>query len=116
MSALFASDIGPYVMLLLIGFLPSEIWRLLSVVVVRGLDDASAFVVWVRTIATTLLAGVVAKIIFTPPGALAIVPLSGRVDALLIGLAAFYLARRSVVAAICVGQSVLMGIGWLMQP
>jgi hypothetical protein len=36
--------------------------------------------------------------------------------ALLMGLASFYLARRSVFAAICVGQLLLISAAWWVQP
>jgi len=39
--------------------------------VAHGLDEGSELVVWVRAVATALLAGVIAKIILFPPGGLA---------------------------------------------
>jgi Branched-chain amino acid transport protein (AzlD) len=114
--AWLSTDLHPYLMLFAIGFLPSEIWRLLSVVIARGLDEDSPFVVWVRTVATTLLAGVVAKIIFTPPGALAFIPLWGRLGAMCAGVLSFYGFKRNVFAAIFIGEFLLMMVGWFYQP
>ncbi len=112
MSHWFDGPLGPYVMLLLIAFLPTEIWRVLSVFFARGLDESSQWVVWVRAVATALLAGVVAKLLLSPSGALASVPLFGRVGAIAIGLAAFFAFRRSILAAILFGESALIFIGW----
>ena len=64
-------DLAPYLVLIAAGFLPNEIWRMLGIVVAHGLDEGSELVVWVRAVATALLAGVIAKIILFPPGGLA---------------------------------------------
>jgi hypothetical protein len=68
--------------------------------------------VWVRAVATTLVAGVVAKILFSPTGALVAVPLAWRLGALAIGVAAFFLARRSVMAGVVIGEAALIGAAW----
>ncbi len=63
---LFGSDPTPYIALLLVGVLPSEIWRWMALVVGRGLDETSEILVWVRAVATATLAAVVAKLAFFP--------------------------------------------------
>jgi len=102
------SELLPYLVLILVGFLPTEIWRMLGLVVARGLDEESELVVWVRAIAVAVLAGVIAKLIMVPPGALAAVPLTVRLAAIGTGFAAFLLVRRSVFAAVMVGETVLV--------
>lgn len=104
--------IWPYLVLIVIGFLPSEIWRALGVVLARGMRDDSEILVWVRAVATTLLAGVVVKLLIGPTGALAMIPVWGRFGALALGLAAFYLARRSVMAGVVVGEISLIGFAY----
>ena len=64
-------DLGPYLALVLVGFLPNEIWRVLGIVIARGLDESSELLVWVRAVATAVLAGIIAQLILSPPGALA---------------------------------------------
>jgi hypothetical protein len=103
-----------YLVLVLVGFLPADIWRLLGVVVGRGIDEESELLVWVRAVATAVLAGVIAKIIFFPPGSLAAMPLSVRLLAIGSGFLAFLLVRRSVFAAIATGEAVLIGAGLLL--
>jgi hypothetical protein len=103
-----------YLVLLLVGFLPSDIWRLLGVVVSRGIDEESELLVWVRSVATAVLAGVIAKILFFPPGALATMPLSVRLAAIGCGFCAFLVARRSVFAGLLVGETVLITGGFLL--
>ena len=99
--------------LIVAGFLPNEVWRMLGIVVAHGLDESSELVVWVRAVATALLAGVVAKIVLFPPGGLAGVPLAVRLAAMAVAFAAFVLVRRSVLAGVLAGEAVLiLGAFW----
>ena len=100
----------PYLVLILVGFLPNEIWRVLAVVLSSGLDENSEILTWVRAVATTLLAGVVAKLLLSPGGALAAVPFAGRLGSLAAGLAGFYAVRRSVIAGVLIGEAALVAI------
>ena len=107
MSAAVA-DLGPYVALVLVGFLPNEIWRLLGVVVARGLNEGSELLVWVRAVATAVLAGIISQLILTPPGALATISLAVRVAAIVAGFVAFLVARRSIFAGVVTGEVVMV--------
>ena len=99
----------PYLALILLGFLPSEVWRWLGIVLGRGLDEESEIILWVRAVATALVAGVVARIVLIPPGALATVPLCGAARrASACGFLAFLLIRRSAFAGVLVGEAVLV--------
>ena len=100
--------LDPYVALVLLGFLPSEIWRWLGIALWRGLDENSEFIQWVRAVAIALVAGVVARIVLFPPGALASVPLTVRLAALACGFFAFYFIRRSPFAGVLTGEAVLV--------
>jgi hypothetical protein len=102
------SGLQAYVLLVLIGFLPNEIWRALGLVAVRGVNEDSEIFLWARAVATAVLAGVIAKIVLFPPGALAAVPLAIRLGAIACGLGAFYVVRRSVFAGVLVGEAVLI--------
>ena len=97
----------PYLVLLLVGFLPTEIWRMFGLVVGRGVDEESELVVWVRAIAVAVLAGVIAKLTLFPPGSLASVPVAVRVGAVATGLLGFLVARCSVFAGVAVGEIAL---------
>lgn len=98
----------PYVALVLFGFLPSEVWRWLGLIVGRGLDEDSEIILWVRAVATALVAGVVARIVLFPPGALAGVPLEVRLAAIACGFLGFYFVRRSPFVGVLVGEIVLI--------
>lgn len=99
----------PYFLLILVGFLPNEVWRWLGIAFARGLDEGSEVVVWVRAVATAVLAGVIARLTILSPGALATVPLSVRLAAIVIGFLAFLLVRRSAFAGVAAGEIALVG-------
>lgn len=101
-------DWTPYVILLLVGFLPNEIWRVLGLVFARGLDEDSRWVLWARAVATAILAGVIAKLVLFAGGALSGVPLWVRVGAAAGGFFAFLLIRRSVVVGVITGEAILI--------
>jgi hypothetical protein len=97
-----------YALLLLVGFLPNEVWRMLGLVFAHGIDEDTELFMWARAVATAVLAGVIAKILLFPPGALAGVPLIVRLCAIACGFVAFLLVRRSVFAGVAAGEVVLI--------
>jgi hypothetical protein len=111
-SALSAEQTA-YLALILAGLLPNEIWRFLGVMFARSLDEDSEIVVWVRAVATAILAGVIAKLTIFAPGVLANVPMPVRVGAVLIGFLGFLAIRRSVLAGVIIGEITLV-IGALL--
>lgn len=116
MDAAMFGPIWPYLLIVLIGVLPTEPWRIAAVLFSRGLRDDSELLHWVKAVATTLLAGIVAKLVVLPPGSLAEIPLWLRVAALLAGIAAFYLARRSVLVGVLAGEALLIAIALVLRP
>jgi hypothetical protein len=106
-------ELGPLLTLLLVGFLPNEVWRLVGLMLVRGLDEKSEFIVWVRAVATAMLAGVLAQLVLSTSGALATIPVGVRIGSAVLGFVAFLIARRSVFVGIVVGEaSVMAGMYW----
>lgn len=110
------TELWPYFVLVVIGFLPNEIWRLLGLVLARGLNEESQIVLWSRAVATAILAGVVAKLIVFSSGALANIPLGVRMAAVVIGFAAFLLVRRSALAGVLAGEAALLIGGYFFAP
>ena len=106
MSAL--GEWAPYAMLILVGFLPNDAWRLLGVVLARGLDEDSQIIVFARAIATAILTGVVGKLVIFAPGALAGVSLTVRLGATALGLVAYLAARSSVLAGVVAATLAMM--------
>ena len=106
------SELWPYLLLILVGFLPNEVWRWLGVIASRGLDEDSEVVVWVRAVATAILAGVIAQILVQPPGALASVPDWLRYGAVAAGFLVFVVTRRSIFAGVISGEIVMLAGKW----
>lgn len=111
MSAL--GDLSPYLILILVGFLPNEVWRALGLVLARGLNEDSEIVLWSRAVATAILAGVIAKLILFSSGALAAIPLGVRIGAAIVGFAAYLAVRRSMFVGVAVGEAALLLGGFL---
>jgi hypothetical protein len=107
------ADLWPYLLLILVGFLPNELWRALGLVLARGLNEDSEIMVWSRAVATAILAGVIAKLIVFSSGELAGIPLTVRVVAAVIGFLAFLAVRRSVFAGVAAGEAALIAGGFL---
>lgn len=110
-----SGGLWPYLVVIIIGFLPTEIWRFAGVFAGRNLDENSEILIWVRLVATALVAGVVAKLLMFPSGALAVVPLWWRLGALCAGVAVYWLARRSVLVGLLAGEAVLIAAGLLLS-
>jgi hypothetical protein len=108
-----SGGLWPYLVLVLVGFLPNEVWRLLGLVLARGLNEDSEIVVWSRAVATAILAGVIAKLIIFSSGSLAGIPLAVRVAAAVCGFLAFLAIKRSVFAGVLAGEAVLLAGGFL---
>ena len=109
-----SGELWPYLLLVLVGFLPNEIWRWLGLIAARGLDEGSEILVWVRAVATAILAGVIAKLTIFAPGALASIPLSLRLAAVAAGFVGFVAIRRSVFAGVVAGEAVLVGGAFML--
>jgi hypothetical protein len=107
------AELSPYLVLVLVGFFPNEIWRMIGLVVARGIDENSEIIVWVRAVATAILTGLVGKVVVFAPGSLAAVPLGIRLLAAAVGMLAFFVFRGSVLAAVATG-TIAIAIGVLV--
>lgn len=106
------ASLWPYLLVILAGFLPTEIWRSLAVVFVRGLDEDSEILILVRAVATALLAAVVARLVLIPPGELVEVPLAIRIGAVAGGFLFYLATRRNVFLGILFGELVIIAGAW----
>jgi Branched-chain amino acid transport protein (AzlD) len=98
----------PYLVVIVFGFLPTEIWRIIGVFFGQSLDENSEALIWVRMVATALVTAVVFKLVVAPTGALAAIPLVVRVGAVAAGLATMYLAKRSILVGLLAGELTLL--------
>jgi branched-subunit amino acid transport protein len=68
---------------------------------------------WVACVAYAMIAGLIMRIILMPSGILATSALPDRLVACLLGLAAYYLARRNLLVGVMTGAAVIVAAGWL---
>src|SRR5205809_5917584 len=108
----FVGDWHALAVLVIAGFLPNEVWRMIGLWLGGGVDEESDLLVWVRAVATAILAGVIAQILLLPPGALASIPGLLRYGAVAAGLAAFVATRRSIFAGVACGEIVMLAGKW----
>jgi branched-subunit amino acid transport protein len=90
------------------GFAATYVWRYLGFVFAERLDPDSEALVWVRLVATALMAALVARLIFLPPGALAETALISRLAGMAAGLAAFFIAGRYLSHAVLAAAAVFV--------
>jgi branched-subunit amino acid transport protein len=108
----FIGDWHALLILLIAGVIPNQIWRMLGLMVGGEIDEGSELLVWVRAVATAILAGVIAQILVQPPGALASVPGSLRYGAVAAGFVVFLVTRRSTLAGVLCGELVMLAGKW----
>lgn len=100
----------PWIVILVAGFLATDIWRWLGVLVGHRLKEDSEALHYVRAIATALVMAVTAKLVVFPSGTLAHSPLWLRLGALGIGFVAFLLTGQKVGVGIAVSL-ILLAVG-----
>ncbi|MHC2438516.1 AzlD domain-containing protein [Bradyrhizobium sp. USDA 4451] len=105
----FIGDWHALAILFVAGVIPNQIWRMLGLWFGGGIDENSELLVWVRAVATAILAGIIAQIVVQPPGALASVPDWLRYGAVAAGFIVFMLARKSIFAGVIAGEIVMLG-------
>lgn len=99
----------PFLFILLAGWLPTDMWRFLGVYLAGRVREEAEILVFVRALATALVAGVIAKLVLYPEGLLAQTPLVVRVAAMALGFAAFRLAGQRVIVGVLTGEAILIG-------
>lgn len=83
-----------FLYILIAGVAATAVWRLLGLALSRGLAEDSPLLEWVRAVSTALVAGLVARTVMFPPGALAEVELAARVGAFALGIALYMLGGK----------------------
>jgi branched-subunit amino acid transport protein len=108
----FFGDWHALLILFIAGVIPNQIWRMLGLWFGGGIDEGSELLIWVRAVATAILAGVIAEIVVQPPGALASVSAWLRYAAVVAGCLGFVGSRKSIFAGVVCGEIVLIGGKW----
>ena len=107
----FQASWWPYLFVLLAGTLPTDVWRWLGVLAGGTLREDGQVMVWVKAVATALVASVVGQLILFPSGELAATPTALRICAAALGWLAFWCARKSALVGVLTAEAILVG-GW----
>jgi hypothetical protein len=112
-------DIGhgawSYLFMFVAGFCATHIWRYMGAVLSRGIAEDSEILFWVRAVSTALVAGLVARMILLPAGALAEVPVAIRFAAFGAGLGAYFLTGRRLLVGVFGGAAALVAVQYLVN-
>jgi hypothetical protein len=101
----------PFVFILAAGWLPTGMWRYLGVYFAAGIDEDAQILVFVRALATALVAAVIAKLVLYPDGALAKTSMALRLTAVAVGFLAYAtIGRRIWLGVLCAEALLLAGI------
>lgn len=98
----------PYLFIVVAGWLATDCWRFIGVYLGGRIADDSDLLVLVRSVATALVAAVIANLVVFPSGELADTPLALRIGAVAAGFAVYIAVRRSVPLSIVVAEAVLV--------
>ncbi len=106
----------PFLFIAVAGWVATDMWRWLGVLVGNRLRDDSALLIWVRCVATALVAAVIAKLILYPNGALADFPVWLRVGAAVAGFGLFlvtgtrpWIGIASAIILLVIGRLATLG-------
>jgi hypothetical protein len=108
MNTLVSSGFAPYLLVIMAGYLPTDVWRWLAVIFARRLDEDSEWMIFVRAVANAMVAGVIARLVLFPTGDLVAVPLAIRIGAVAGGFLVYFLARRSMLIGVLAGEAVMI--------
>jgi hypothetical protein len=109
-----ALDAGwwPFAYILIAGWFATDFWRFAGVLLGRRMNETSQAFLFVRAVATSLVAAVIARLILFPSGTLAETALALRLGAAVFGFAAFLLAGQRI--AVGVGSAVAVLVAGML--
>lgn len=106
-------DVGGYLAIALLALVAHESWRWLGAFLGRRVTEADDVFVWVRYVASALVAALAMRLIFFPAGVLAEIAFSARLAATIIGVGVFLATKRNLALGIGGGSLSLVGLGYL---
>jgi branched-subunit amino acid transport protein len=105
----------PFLFILLAGGLATDVWRFLGVHFGGRISEESEALVFVRAVATALVAAVIGNLVVFPGGSLAETALALRIGAAVAGFAVYLVSGKRMLVGIVTGEAVLiagMVAGW----
>lgn len=97
----------PFLFILLVGWLPSDLWRVVGTFASGWIEPDGELIVLVRAVANALVAAVIARLVFFPTGPLADYPLWLRLAAFALGVAAYLGAGKRLFLGIATAEAAL---------
>lgn len=97
----------PFLFILLAGGLATDVWRFLGVHFGGRISEESEALVFVRAVATALVAAVIGNLIVFPSGSLAGTALALRVGAAVAGFIVYLVSGKRMLVGIVAGEAVL---------
>jgi branched-subunit amino acid transport protein len=85
---------------LLIAAAATYIWRVLGVVASRRMGGESPLILWVKAVATALIAALVVRFVYAPSGLLLETTFASRATALAAAVAGYYALGRRIEAGV----------------
>ncbi|MFI0845483.1 AzlD domain-containing protein [Mesorhizobium sp. IMUNJ 23232] len=105
----------PFLFILVAGGLATDVWRFLGVHFGGRISEESEALVFVRAVATALVAAVIGNLIVFPSGSLAETAMALRIGAAVAGFAVYLASGKRMLVGIVTGEAVLiagMVMGW----
>lgn len=105
----------PFLFILLAGGLATDVWRFLGVHFGGRISEESEALVFVRAVATALVAAVIGNLVVFPSGSLAETAMTLRIGAAVAGFAVYLASGKRMLAGIVTGEAVLcagIAAGW----
>jgi hypothetical protein len=78
----------------------TDVWRVLGVVASRHMAGDSPIILWVRAVATALIAALVARFVYAPSGLLLETAFTSRALALVAAVVGYYALGRRIEAGV----------------
>ena len=100
----------PFLFILLVGWLPSDLWRVVGTFASGWIEPDGELIVLVRAVANALVAAVIARLVFFPTGALADYSLPLRLTAFAIGVAAYWGLGKRLFLGIVTAEVILFAV------
>lgn len=96
----------PFAFILIAGWIATDMWRWLGVLLGNRIEETAEILVYVRAVATALVAAVISQLILFPSGALADSSIFLRIIAVFVGFVTYiYFGKR-----IWIGVAVALGV------
>ncbi len=103
----------PILLILIGGGLTTYVWRFMGVWMSERVDPEGELLMWVRCVATAIVAALVAGIVLSPNAILASTGLEMRVAAIAAGVLAFYATGKNTGLGVAASVVVLFALALL---